>query len=357
LAFETVVDAFQDVYPDIRFDITIIPQVDLRDRYEADAYNGGGPNLLLAPAEWGPWYYDNHLVADLSAYTSDEFLAHIYPAALGTGQYESALISLPIAQRGVVLYRNLDLIPDAPQTFDELINMAQAATRGGNLGAYFDRGAFYSAGNISGLGGELMDIDQKPLFNSPAGLGWLDLMADYDVAGAVGLNTNRDFDLFSSGRIGFIVDGTWQIAALEHALGTENFAIDSWPEYGSGHLSGFVQTEAVYLNPNTVDGDQMAAMLFMGFLLTPEVQQYLAEYGLIPTVVDANPRPFHIAEAVTALAVGTAYPPVADPHILTAYWEGLELAIQMRFTYRDDAQVALQSAEQHVLVRLRALTP
>ncbi len=354
---DDVMDAFQDMYPGIRFEVTNFPPADLRRRYETAVYNGGGPGLLLAPAEWGPAYYESGLVRDLSPYASAEFISGINPAALGTGLYKGALISLPVSQQGVVLYRNRQLIPAESATFDQLIAAARGATRAGNLGAYFDRGAFFSAGSLSGLGGAVMDANQYPAFDSPAGLAWLDLMAAFDVAGAVGMNTNRDLELFSKGRIGYIIEGTWQIDSLVQALGEENLAIDPWPEYGTGHLSGFVRADSVYLNPNTRPNDASAAMLFMGYLLTPDVQQVFAEIGMIPVALDANPRPLFVAQAATALARGTAYPPVANPRLLTAYWEGLELAIREVFTRRIDPQAALIHAEDLVSERLSEIIP
>jgi ABC-type glycerol-3-phosphate transport system substrate-binding protein len=355
-ALDDMIDAFQDVYPGIRFDVTNFPQADLRRRYETAAYNGGGPSLLLAPAEWGPAYYESGLVRDLSPYTADQFMAGINPAALGTGWYQGALISLPVSQKGVVLFRNTALISTEAETFDELIAAARGATRAGNLGAYFDRGAFFSAGNLGGLGGAMMDASQNPLFNSLAGLAWLDLLEAYDTAGAVGLNTNRDLELFRAGRIGYIIEGTWQINSLVLALGEENLAIDPWPAFETGHLSGFVQADSIFLNPNAKSGDMYAAMLFMGYLLTPDVQQYLAEIGMIPVSLDADPRLLHIAQAANALAGGTAYPPVANTRVLTAYWEGLELAIQAVFTRRIEPQDALNRAEDLVLERLSELS-
>jgi ABC-type glycerol-3-phosphate transport system substrate-binding protein len=354
---DAVIDAFQDFYPGIRFEVTNFPAADLRRRYETAAYNGGGPDLLLAPAEWGPAYYQSGLVRDLSPYTSAEFMAGINPAALNTGWYQGALISLPVSQEGVVLFRNIELISTEAETFDELIAAARGATRAGNLGAYLDRGAFFSAGNLGGLGGTMMDASTNPQFNSPSGLAWLDLMEAYDTAGAVGLNTNRDLELFRDGWIGYIIEGTWQINSLVLALGEENLAIDPWPVFETGHLSGFVQADSVFLNPNTRPGDMYAAMLFMGYLLTPDVQQYLAEIGMIPVSLDADPRRLHISQAATALAGGTAYPPVANPRVLTAYWEGLELAIQAVFSRQIGPQDALISAEDLVLERLSELSP
>lgn len=356
-ALDEVIDAFQDVYPWIRFEVTNFPLTDLRRRYEIASYYGGGPSLLFGPAEWGPAYYESGLVRDLSPYASEEFLSGINPAAVGTGFYKRALISLPISQDGVVLYRNRVLIPDAAETFDELIAAAHTATRGGNLGAYFDRGAFFSAGNLGGLAGGLMDAEQNPMFNSAAGLSWLDLLEGYDVAGAVGLNTNRDLELFMDGRVGYIIEGTWQLNSLIAELGGEHLVIDPWPEFNSGHLSGFVQADAVFLNPNTKPGDMYAAMLFVGYLLTSDVQQYLAEVGMIPVNLDTAPRPVHIAQAANALAAGTAYPPVSNSRVLTAYWEGLEMAIQAVFTNQIDPQDALLTAEIYVQERLGELVP
>ena len=356
-ALDRVIDTFQDVYPGIRFQVINFPPADLRRAYEVAVYNGDGPSLLIAPAEWGPQYYESGLITNLYPNASPEFLAHINPAALGTGLYRGALISLPVSQQGVVLYRNRALIPEASESFEDLIVAARAATRAGNLGAYFDRGAFFSAASLVGLGGTLMNPDLSPAFNGPAGLAWLDLMAAYDTAGAIGMNTNRDLDLFAAGRIGYIIEGTWQIDALAQALGDENLAIDPWPEYTSGRLSGFVQTEAVYFNPNTRPGDTYSAMLFMGYLLTPDVQEYLAESGMIPVILDANPRPVLIAQAAHALQGGTAYPPVVDPHVITAYWEGLELAIQAVFSRGVEPLDALLSAQNLILQRLSDLNP
>ena len=356
-ALDDVIDAFQDLYPGIRFEVTNFPPTDLRRHYETAVYYGGGPGLLLAPAEWGPAYYESGLVRDLSPYASEEFLAGINPAALGTGWYQGALISLPVSQNGVVLYRNRQLISTEVETFDQLIAAARRATRAGNLGAYFDRGAFFSAGSLGGLGGAVMDDNLYPAFNSPAGLAWLDLMAAFDVAGAVGMNTNRDVELFSKGRIGYIIEDTGQIDSLVQALGEENLVIDPWPEFGTGHLSGFVRADSVYLNPNTRPNDASAAMLFMGYLLVPDVQQVFAEIGMIPVALDANPRPLYVAQAAAALSRGTAYPPVANPRLLAAYWEGLELAIWEVFTRRIDPQAALIHAEDLVSERLSEIIP
>ena len=355
VALQTIITSFQEMYPDVTFDVSFIPQDELRGRYEAAVYNGRGPSLLLGPAEWGPAFSESQLVTDLTPFTSPDFLADINPAALGTGQYEGAIISLPFSQRGVLLFRNTSIISESPATFAELSAMAHAASRGGRLGSYLDRGAFFSIGHLNGLGGSLTDSNGDPTFNDSFGVTWLQLMGDFDAAGAVGMNTNRDTELFMAGRLGFVMDGSWNIPAFVDAIGEENLAIDPWPAYAGGRLSGYVQAESVFLNPNVGGQNQYAALLFMGYLLNPEVQRLLAEVGYIPSIITAQPRNVHLQQAMTAFQDGTTYPSIADQRILSAYWTALETAIVDVYQRGVEPTVALQAAYEAVLLRLEEI--
>ena len=351
-ALEVVIESFQDFYPDVYFDVLYVPEEELRGRYETEAYSGGGPSLVLGPAEWGSGWYDGALVTDLTPYISPQLLEVLNPPALGTVQYREALVCLPYALEGVVLYRNTALIAEAPQTFEELVTLADEATYGGDLGAFLERGALFSLANLNSLGGQLMDADFNPAFNSDAGLAWLDLLADYDRAGAPTFNNDRDLELFMEGRIGFIVDGTWSLRSLAEAIGPENLAIDAWPTYQEGRMSGFVQSECAYLNINSAGDEQYAALVFMAYLLDANVQHLLAEVEYIPAVVDAEPRDLHFQQAVLALAGGTATPLLPSQYYWSAYLDALDAAIVDVFENGVDPAAALQAAYDTITARL-----
>ena len=351
-ALVTVIRSFQDLYPSVVFDVSFVPLDDLRSTYEAAVYYGYGPSLLLGPADWGPAFYDSNLVADLSAYAPPDFLTQINPAALASGQYHGALVSLPLSQKGVVIFRNESLIHTAPATFDELIEAARDATRGGNIGSYLERSAFFSGAGINGLGGHLMDSDYNPTFDDSFGLEWFDLLTAYDDAGAVTFNTDRDLNMFMQGRVGLIIDGSWNISALSQAIGSDNLAIDPWPTYGSGHLSGWVQSNSVYLNINTYGDNRFAALSFMGYLLDPNVQMVMAEAGHIPSVITTQPRNILYQQAMVAFSKGISYPIVSDNRILIAYWDELDLAIQSVFERGIDPASAIQAARDAITQRL-----
>lgn len=350
-ALDRVIDSFQNNFPDVIFDVTYIPKDELRKRYEAASYYGGGPSLLIGPAEWGWAYARSDLVADLSPYASPEFLATINPPAVDTLILDGKLLGLPFAQQGYVMYRNASIVPQASGTLDALVVNAQNSLGIGNEGAYLERESLVSSAILSKLDGRMMDAQSRPAFNSDAGLAWLGLLARYADAGIAGMHTNRDLDLFEEGKIGVIIEGTWRMRALIDALGPENLVIDPWPTVEGGDLSGYVQTEAIYLNTNTPQEHQLAALRFMGYLFDQNVQSLLGESGWIPTVLQATPRDIHIQQAMIALQGGVAWP-MADELVLQVYWNALDEAINDVFERGVSPQTALQSAHDVVNVRL-----
>ena len=212
---EYVTRKFQDFYPSVAFDMLYVPYDELFQRYEMAAYRGGGPSVLFGPAEWGPLLYEKGLVADLTRDADPKFLAELQPVALGGARYRGALVGLPHRIRGgVLLYRNTSLLPQPAASFDELVSMSRQATRGGRLGAYLDRGFMYSAAHLIGLGGSLIDDQGKPAFNTPQGVEWLELLTEFDQAGGVDFNTNRDLNAFKDGKVGLLIEGSWKLSWL-----------------------------------------------------------------------------------------------------------------------------------------------
>jgi maltose-binding protein MalE len=164
-----VIAAFQAMYPDVEFEVLFVPFDDLRGKYETAAATGGGPSVLIGAADWGPALYDAELIADVGDLTSEEFLRAINPAALGAVKYRNTLIGLPETIKGVVMFRNTDIITEAPATFDDLVAAAQAATTGDIVGANLERGFFFSAAHLNGVGGLLMDDAGNPLTRVSSG--------------------------------------------------------------------------------------------------------------------------------------------------------------------------------------------
>jgi maltose-binding protein MalE len=344
-SLNAVISAFQVKHPDVVFDTLYVPFDDLRGKYETAAATGGGPSVLIGAADWGPALYDAELVADVRGFTSAPFLASINEAALGAVQYKGALIGLPQTIKGVVLFRNTSIVPEAPATFEDLVAAAQAATEGDTVGADLEYGFFFSAAHLDGVGGALMDRNGDPLFNDEKGVEWANLLNSFKDAGPAEYYTDNDVNLFKAGNAGLIIDGTWNMAGLAEAIGAENLAIDPWPTYGEeGHLSGYVQTENIYMSTNAAGEDQMAAWKFMEFFLSAEAQALLADpnkAGHIPAIAGVEIADPHMLQAVEAFADGAAFPVIPE---MGAYWGPMDTALKSVFDEGADPAEALQQA-------------
>jgi len=340
-----VIAAFQSRNPDVQFEVLHVPPDDLRDKYEAAATAGGGPSILFGAADWGPDLFDAGLVVDVRGLTTTSFVDSINQAALGVVKYKGALVGLPHTIMGVVMFRNTDIIAEAPATYDGLVAAAQAATQGDILGAVLERGFAFSAAHLDGIGGQLMDSNGDPMFNDEKGVEWLTLLNSFSDAGPVEYYADNDVNLFKAGKVGIVIDSTWNTLDLAEAIGADKLAIDPWPAFGEdGHLSGYVQTENVYLSANAEGTARATAWAFMEFLLSPEAQALLAEPGKadhIPAIIGVEVSDPHMAQIMEALTLGMPFPVRPE---MGAYWGPMDAALGSVFDEGLDPGAALQTA-------------
>ncbi|MBN1149489.1 MAG: extracellular solute-binding protein, partial [Anaerolineales bacterium] len=290
---------------------------------------------------------------DLSSVASENLLGSLNQPALDAARYKGALIGLPYAVQGVVLYRNKGIVTINPDSYDELVTLAQTSTIGDDIGAALERSFFYSGAHLEGMGGRLMDEEGLPAFNDQKGLEWLELLLAFEQAGPSNYFTDEDLELFKSGRVGWIVDGTWNLDELAQAIGPDRLAIDAWPTYRDGRLSGYVRAENLYLNPRIQEQDLAAARAFIEYFLSPEAQTHLAEVGRIPaasgvTIADPINGPL-LTQAMIALANGTTYPVVPEMALYNIY---LDIALRSVFEEQVPPEQALQIAQQAILAAI-----
>ena len=351
--------AFQTFYPEVQFDVLYIPEIDLEASFIEAMGENAGPKILLGPASWGPDLYNQGLILDLSDYTDPTLLDTLNPAALGNGRYRQALLSLPLHIEGVVLYRNLSIIPNPPSSFDSLTTLALAATHGGNVGAMLERSFYFSAGHLYGLGGALMDSEGNPAFNADdyrASLKWLELLKKFEQAGPAQYQSDSDLKLFKDRRLGFLIETTDQMYNLAGEIDPLNLAIDPWPDYQAGHLAGFVQSEGAYLTKRAIAEENQASWLFMRFLLSPDSQVTFAGVGYIPSVkseviASKNLRigdPF-ITQAMEAMSRGAPYPTYPE---LNIYQTRFDLLLQSVLFQGAEAKDALQVTYANIQTEL-----
>jgi len=198
-------------------------------------------------------------------------------AAVASVKYKDAVVGLPINLKGVVMFRNKTIVPEAATSLADLITKAKAANKGDVYGLAFETGFFFSAGDLSAIGGTLLDpTTGAPMFNDDKGVQWLNNLKSVKDAGfPISNNDDNDVNLFKAGKAGVIIDGTWNAAALATAIGADNLVIDPWPS----DMSGYVQNDNIYLSSNATGNDAIAAEKFMEYFVSPEAQAMWADVG------------------------------------------------------------------------------
>jgi maltose-binding protein MalE len=344
LTLRNVIFAFQRQKSEIQINLVYIPYDDLFDRYVSAVDLGEGPDLILGSGEWGPILYDLNVIADVSNFVSSGLRSEINPPALEMASHHNLLISLPVMISGGVMYRNKAIISEAPSGFEVLVKDAQDATTGNILGAYLERGSLYAFPHLTACGGSLMYANGYPAFDNQAGICWLNLLKSFNDAGPVSSDSDDDLHRFKAGRVGIIIDGTWNLEMLSDSLG-ENLAVDPWPRYNNEHLSGYVWSENVYVNPDLSDDERKAARIFTQFLLSQETQTILSQGGYIPAIMDLETSDPITSQAINALSLGTPYP--FQPE-LKLFIEPLHAAFDEFFYGGVDAVDALGSASDEI---------
>jgi arabinogalactan oligomer/maltooligosaccharide transport system substrate-binding protein len=345
LALRDIILGFQRQESDIQVNLVYIPYDDLVDQYIFAVDKGEGPSIILGSGEWGHNLYDLEGSYDLTSGISDEFRSRINPPAMEIVSYRDAIVGLPFTISGGVLYRNASVVTEAPESFDALITAAQEVTTGEIVGAYLERGNLYAFPQITACEGSLLYPNGYPAFNNQAGICWLGLLESFNDAGAVANNTDDDLHRFIAGGVGIIIDGTWNLKMLEDALG-DQLVIDPWPHYKNSHLSGFVWSETLYINPNLGADELNATRIFSHYLLSQEAQQKLSDYGYIPAITDLKAGNIILSQAIEALQLGTPYP--VQPEF-KLYFTPLSNVFQAVFKDGVDAGVALESATIEII--------
>ncbi|MEJ2512701.1 MAG: extracellular solute-binding protein [Anaerolineales bacterium] len=335
----TIIPAFQEKYPNVQVELLFTPDNDLRGKFETAVSTGEGPDILVGHDDWGPAFYDALLAADVSDVLAD-YGESINAAAVAEGSYAGVQVGVPYSLKGVVMYRNTDIMPEAATDVADLLTKAAAANSGDVYGFVGETGPFFAMGHLHKTG-DLMTPEGDPKFNSAAGVAWMEMLKSFDTVGPTSQDDDNDVNLFKLGKAGVIIDGAWNIGAFTD-LG-DVVVIDPWPE----GMSGFVQSSYIFLYANVTGDQATAAKAFMGFLLTTEAQA--AFYEADPAFIPANSQvevtdPLR-QQAMAAFDGGVGFVTIPE---MGAYWGPVGNAILAVRVDNADIQATLDSAFQAV---------
>ncbi len=334
-----MIDAFNTANPGITVEQVFNPSNTITDSFRTAAGAAEGPDILLWSNDSSGEFATKGLIADITTWVDDELQAQVTDSGWGTFTYEGEIYGVPVNAKTLALFYNKSLVPDAPETWADVLEISQELAADGITGLGFQNGFFHSAGFLYALGGSLMDDEGNATFGPEGGdmtaamEGFLQFHQDMynlslDESSGVIVDGSSPLPGFQTGEVAMVYDGIWNLAQFESDLG-DDLGVAIMPALDNGNVPAlFAQTTGFMANANMAEdaAKQDAFVKFMKFVTSEEGQQIGLEVaGWLPVnpnmTIDSNPNLQVFADQ---FALGTPFPNRAE---LSAFWTPMADAI------------------------------
>ncbi len=311
---------------------------DLQTNYVTANTAGNGPDVVIGAHDWIGNLVQNGAIDPVQL--SDQQKAAFAPVAIKAVTYSGQTYGLPYALESIALYRNTEVVPTAPKTFEEVVTSGLAAVKakkvqsalnlqvGQNGDAYHMQPLFTSGGGY--LFGTNAEGDYNPQdvgIGKPASIAAAKKIAALGEEGQGVLKRSvapeNSIALFASGKAAYLVSGPWALTDLEKA--GLKYDITPIPAFSGGKpAQPFTGVQAFYV-ASKGKNKQFAQEFVTNAVNTPETMKVLfdaeprppAMTSVLDQVSGSNPDVAKFAEAAKAGQVLPAIPAMA------AVWEPL----------------------------------
>ncbi|WP_306371379.1 extracellular solute-binding protein [Nocardiopsis sp. CC223A] len=265
-------------------------QGDLLNAHQA----GNAPDIFIGAHDWTGNLVRNGAVQPVElpehrAETLDE-------TSVQALTYDSQLFGVPYSQENIFLMRNTALAPDAPETFEELVEVGTSLKDGGETSevlsmAVGQEGDPYRMNALfTSAGGYLFGQDAEGNWdpndlglNSDESIAAMEKIAEYGESGQGvlrrSIDTQNDASLFFDGEAPFFIAGPWNIGDADAA--DLEYAISPIPGFeGEGPARPYIGYQAFFIT----EGSANSAL----------AQEFLANHvtdpGFILSLYESDPR-------------------------------------------------------------------
>jgi len=326
---------------------------DIRDQLKVAGPAGEGPDILIGAHDWLGELVINALLAPIDLGDKEDLFVD---AALQAFTYEGTLYGLPYVTENVALFRNPELVPDAPKSWDEVVEIAERLEAEGKVkqGYILQQGDPYHFFPImTAFGGYVFGRDAQGNYDpgdvgldSPGSLAaaeWLDMMVKEG-------HLSADVDwgvmhaMFESGEAAMMITGPWSLSRIRES--GVSYAISDIPnatEEGKPFLG--VQGFMV----NAFSKDPLLAQTFLTeFVATEETMQRLFELeprasAFLP--VREKVEDPDIVAFGEAGAVGMPMPAIPE---MSAVWTAWGDAVTLIFQQQVPPDEAFKNAAEQI---------
>jgi len=296
---ETVLPAFNKLYPNVKVDHQEIPYDDLRQKLVTGLAGGMLPDVLRADIIWVPEFADQDALAPLDTEMSDfQAIADTtFAGPLSTNKWKDHYYGLPLDTNTRILFMNDKVLADAgvtaaPTTIDEFEAVAKQVQEklGKKVYTYAEGGTgpWSVLPWIWSFGGGITNADLTSadgVLNGPGTVAavtklkeWLD--KGYMSPSILGGGTATS-EQFGGNTTASIVEGPWMPTIFQKQFPDLKFSYATIPA-GPGGSSSVVGGENIVVFKSTQN--KVAALAFTRFMLSEEAQMAMGKVGQMPVL-------------------------------------------------------------------------
>jgi maltose/maltodextrin transport system substrate-binding protein/arabinogalactan oligomer/maltooligosaccharide transport system substrate-binding protein len=312
---------------------------DIRTNMVTAAPAGEGPDILIGAHDWIGQLNADNLLAPIEL--DEELAAEFSPISLQAFTIDGVLYAVPYAVENVALFRNTELVPDAPATWEDVRTISQEIIESGaaQYGFVYQRGdAFHFFGLQTAFGGYVFGQDEAGNYladdlgiDSEGSIAALEFASQMVVDGIMPSTSGDEATaLFESGDAAMLISGPWFLGRFRDA--GVPFAVSPIPAGPDGNPGRpFLGVQGFMVN-NLSDQVDLAVAFLTEFVATEETMIALQTAGGRPaawvSAAAASDDPDFPAFA-EAGAVGLPMPAIPEMGDVWGAWgNAITLAIQ-----------------------------
>ena len=283
---------------------------DIRDLLSQTAESGEGPDIIIGAHDWLGELVANGVVEpiDLSG-VADGFA----PVAIQAFTYEGQTYGLPYAIENIALLRNTDLVPEAPATFEEMIQIANdfkaehpddPTYQGLALQVGPAGDAYHLQPILSAFGGYIFGQNDDGTFNpddvgidSEGGLAAATFLQEQAASGLLSADVTYDamIEAFGTGKAPFAITGPWALSQPDNGFQATGvpYAVSAIPAREGG------EPPAVFVG---VQGFMISSFSEQIDLATSFVLDYMSQESSQLALFEAGSRPPALTSAYEQVA-------------------------------------------------------
>ena len=350
----------------VKVKVLEMPYAQQIEKLRLDGPAGIGPDVLVLPHDQVGTAVVQGLISELKV--DPAYLATFTKPAVDAQTYDGKLYGIPKAVETIVLVYNKDLLPKAPEKFDDLIAFSKEQRKAGKYGllAKFDE-IYYSFGVVAGMGGYIFGQNGNGSLNVKdlglANQGSVDAVSFLKSfyadglfpAGIVGeTGANAIDSLFTEKKAAAVITGPWAFQPYKDA--GVNYGVAPLPTLPNGeHMRSFLGVKGYSIS--TYSKQKEMAQKFVEFINQAEYAKVRFQLtGEIPPVKSLIDDPIikdDDKSRAVAIQAGYAIPMPSVPE-MGEVWSPANSALQLGVTGKQDVKAALEAAVKNINMQIEA---